>query len=164
MRLFVAVRPPEAVLDVVAALPRPPRQGVRWTPRSQWHVTLRFLGEVDDPAPVVAALDAAPLAGGEATLGPRVEALGRGVVVVPVAGLDELAAAVAAATGAWGRPPEARPFRGHVTLARAGRRSVRDLVGAPVSARFPVREVVLVRSRLGQRGAHHEDLHARPLA
>ena len=46
MRLFVAVWPPDDVIDVLADLPRPEVAGVRWTTRGQWHVTLRFLGHV----------------------------------------------------------------------------------------------------------------------
>src|SRR5438445_10975988 len=57
-RLFVAVWLPEHVLDLVAALPRPDVEGLRWTSRDQWHVTLRFFGnvELDD---AVAALQRA---------------------------------------------------------------------------------------------------------
>ncbi len=164
VRLFVAVRLPDGVLDVVAGLHRPERPGVRWTTRSQWHVTLRFLGHVDDPAPVAAALDAAPLAGCVAAVGPRVTALGRGVVVVPVRGIEALAADVVAATSALGAPPEPRPFRGHLTLARARRGSVRALVGEPIALGFRVDDVRLVRSHLGPAGARYEDLHVRPLA
>lgn len=163
MRLFVAVRPPDAVLDVVAGLRRPPRPGVRWTTRPQWHVTLRFLGEVNDPGPVTAALEAAPLARCDAVVGPRVAALGRGAVVVPVGGLERLADAVVAATGGFGSPPAARAFRGHLTLARARRGPVRDLVGEPVKLGFPVDEVRLVRSHLGADGARYEDVHVRRL-
>ena len=99
---------------------RPERPDVRWTTRPQWHVTLRFLGEVADPVPVVAALDAAPrrLRGHAGACGGR---LGRGVVMVPVGGLEALAGEVAAATAAIGRPPERRPFAGHLTLARVRR-------------------------------------------
>lgn len=121
MRLFVAVRPPDDVLDAVAALARPAHPGVRWTTRDQWHVTLRFLGEVGESEPVAAALAAAPLPAATAALGPRVTALGSGVVCLPVAGLDALAAAVSEATAGWGRPPEHRRFRGHLTLARVDR-------------------------------------------
>jgi RNA 2',3'-cyclic 3'-phosphodiesterase len=163
VRLFIAVMPPDDVLDVVAGLRRRARDGVRWTTRAQWHVTLRFLGDVADPAPVAAALDGADLAGATAVVGPRVAALGRGVVVVPVAGLDELAAGVTAATGAFGRPAPPRRFRGHLTLARTRGGSVRGLVGEPVGARFPVDAVRLVRSHLGPDGARYEDLHVRLL-
>ena len=58
MRLFVAVWPPYEVVNSIAALERPPLPGLRWTTPDQWHVTMRFLGDVDDgsvPA-LVAAL------------------------------------------------------------------------------------------------------------
>lgn len=45
LRLFVAIDPPEAVRTALAALPRELR-GVSWTPPHQYHLTLRFLGEV----------------------------------------------------------------------------------------------------------------------
>jgi RNA 2',3'-cyclic 3'-phosphodiesterase len=167
-RRFVAVWPPDDVLDLVEALYRPVDQGGRWTRRDQWHVTLRFLGEVDDPDDVVAALEGADLAPATATLGPGVTVLGRSVLVIPVAGLDELAASVVAATSALGRPPEDRAFRGHLTLARARRgASVRGpalrLAEEEVAATFPVGEVRLVRSRLGPGGARYDDLFVRQL-
>ena len=162
MRLFVALRPPEDVLDLLEALPRPERPGVRWTGRDQWHVTLRFLGEVDDPGPVADALDAAPLAACDAALGPGLATLGRQVLCVPVDGLDALAGAVVAATAGFGHPPEDRPFRGHLTLARLRRDrggSPAGLTSTPVEAAFPVGEIQLVRSHLGTGGPRYEDLH-----
>jgi RNA 2',3'-cyclic 3'-phosphodiesterase len=164
VRLFVAVAPPASALAAVARLDRPEVPGVRWSTRDQWHVTLRFLGEIEDPGPVAAALAGARLAPTTATLGPRVATLGRGVLVVPVAGLDALAEAVVAATADVGRPPGDRPFRGHLTLARARRgASVRGLAGAAVAASFVVKDVRLVRSRLGPSGARYEDVHVRSL-
>lgn len=164
VRLFVAVTPPDTVLDAVARLRRPARPGVRWTTREQWHVTLRFLGEVDDPAPVVAALDRAVLPAAEARIGPRVGLLGRGVVMLPVAGLDGLAAAVVAATAGIGEPVGDRPFRGHLTLARVRRGgSARGLLGEELDRTFAVREVALVRSHLGAGPARYEVLHVRRL-
>ena len=53
-RLFVAVWPPDEVLDAIAALPRADEPGVRWTRRDQWHVTLRFLGSAEIEAAVAA--------------------------------------------------------------------------------------------------------------
>ncbi|MDX2649254.1 RNA 2',3'-cyclic phosphodiesterase [Streptomyces sp. PA03-1a] len=53
MRLFVAVVPPRSALaelggavDALRALPG--ADGLRWTERGGWHVTLAFLGEVDE--------------------------------------------------------------------------------------------------------------------
>jgi 2'-5' RNA ligase len=45
MRLFIAIDPPEEVRAEVAALCRG-IEGARWVPSEQFHVTLRFLGEV----------------------------------------------------------------------------------------------------------------------
>jgi RNA 2',3'-cyclic 3'-phosphodiesterase len=163
VRLFVGVRPPDDVLDVVAGLRRVERSGVRWTTRPQWHVTLRFLGEVDDPAPVAEALDAAPLAACSAVLGPHVAALGRRVVCVPVGGVDDLAAGVIGVTKRFGRPPEPRAFHGHLTLARVAHGGLRELTGEEVTARFPVDDLRLVRSHLGRGGARYEDVHVRRL-
>lgn len=156
MRLFVAVHPPDEVLDAVDRIPRPDAPGLRWTRRGQWHVTLRFLGEVDDPAPVAAALQAVEVAPGtEAVLGPATQRLGNRVLMVPVAGLDALATQVRAATATFGEPIDPRPFRGHLTLARSRGRA--RLPGAqPVTARWAVTSFALVRSRLGSSGADHE--------
>ncbi|MGH3229631.1 MAG: RNA 2',3'-cyclic phosphodiesterase, partial [Streptosporangiaceae bacterium] len=53
MRLFVAIAPPAAALDELDALAGPfraGRQDLRWTNREAWHVTLAFLGQVDETA------------------------------------------------------------------------------------------------------------------
>ena len=53
MRLFVAIAPPPAVLDELDALVEPlraRRHDLRWTNREAWHVTLAFLGQVDESA------------------------------------------------------------------------------------------------------------------
>ena len=172
MRLFVGVRPSDDVLDLIADLPRRAQAGLRWTTRDQWHVTLRFLGEIEDPAVVVDALDGADagFVACEATIGPMVETLSRQVVALPVAGLDDVAAAVIEATRTLGRPPEDRPFRGHLTLARlarsargSARRLAGGIVGRPLSARFTASDVRVVRSHLGRGGAHYEDVYVRHL-
>ncbi|MEZ5141267.1 MAG: RNA 2',3'-cyclic phosphodiesterase [Acidimicrobiales bacterium] len=163
-RLFVAVTPPDDVLDAIAALPRPAEPGVRWTKRPAWHVTLRFLGndvDVLDAIAAVGALDAAPAV---AEVGPAVSRLGRNVVCLPVAGLDALAAAVRDATAGVGDPPEQRRFAGHLTLARLKHRAACGVAGTPFRARFDVPEVELVRSTLGDRGPTYEVLARRLLA
>ena len=161
MRLFVAVRPPERVLDALQALVRPNVPGVRWTTREQWHVTIRFLGNVDDPESVIAALQASAraLSPVEAVLGPRAAMLGRGVVQLPVAGLDEVARVVIAATASFGDPPDARPFKGHLTLARTKGR-VADRSSLDLSATWTVDRVELIRSHLGGGPARYETVAA----
>jgi 2'-5' RNA ligase len=161
-RLFVAAWPPPEVLDQLAELPRPDEPGVRWTTRDQWHVTLRFLGRAD-PDEAAAALGGVRAPEATATMGPRIGRLGRAVVVVPVAGLDEVAEAVRGATAEIGEPVDPRPFLGHVTLARVKNRGTCRLTGTAVSAEFPVTEVALVASELHADGARYTTLTTHPL-
>lgn len=150
-RLFLAVWPPADVLERLAAIPRPVQPGVRWVPSENLHLTLRFLGEAD-PEAVEAALAERQLPAAEVTLGPVVSRLGRNVVVIPASGLDELATVVGDATAAIGRPPDPRPFAGHLTLARLKQRSACGSAGTPFRATFPVNEVALVESTPTGRG------------
>lgn len=162
-RTFVAVWPPPAVARALAALPRPDVSGVRWVPRDDLHVTLRFLGDAD--ADVVGArLRDAGLPAAAAVLGPAVAMLGRRVVMVPVTGLDALATDTVAATSDLGQPPPDRPFVGHVTLARTSdERAARELCGTPVDADFAVEEVAVVTSRPHADGGRYHTVTTVPL-
>jgi RNA 2',3'-cyclic 3'-phosphodiesterase len=46
-RLFVAIWPPDDVLERLADVERPKDQGVKWVPPENLHITLRFLGDAD---------------------------------------------------------------------------------------------------------------------
>jgi len=165
--LFVAVWPPEDVVERLTSLDRPDRPGVRWTDRRQWHVTLRFLGRADvDQAGRALRGVGAPEAPVEAVMGPTVGHLGPRVLHVGVSGLDGLAATVTSATAGVGEPAEARPFVGHLTLARVARSArvdVDSLTGQPIAAAWPVTEVCLVESRLSSAGATYETVARRAL-
>lgn len=168
MRLFIAAWPPQHVTDAIRALARPEHPAVRWARPDQWHVTLRFLGEV--PEPELDALTAALRPVGarpvvDVELGPVTQRLSRSVLVVPVTGLDDLGSAVIEATRAFGKPPEERPFAGHLTLARGrrGRPVPVQLAGQEIRAAWRVEEVSIVRSRPASTGARYETLVAVPL-
>lgn len=155
---------------MLAGLDRPGHPAVRWTAPEQWHVTLRFLGPVpegDLPA-LHAALERLACAhrARPATMGPATARLNRSVLAVPVAGVDDLGAALVEATGQLGAPVGPRRFTAHLTLARGrGRRPVPvELVGQVVEATWPVEELALVRSHLGPGGARYETLATFPLA
>lgn len=168
MRLFVGVWPTADVRAVLEAVPRPPDPALRWTTPDQWHVTLRFLGEVpDDAVPDLGGALAAVAAHRPrvARMGPATARLGRGTLMVPVAGVDDLWSAVVEASRGFGRPPEDRPFTGHVTLARGrGRHAVpASLTGQAVGGPWHVGEVALVRSRLDRRGARYDTVVTVPL-
>ena len=159
-RLFVAVWPPDDVLDAVAALGRPSIAGLRWTTRDQWHVTLRFLGQVADAGDAVAAL--AGLAGGpgvQAAVGPATARFGHRILHLPVRGFEELAADAVRATAHVGQAPEDRPFAGHLTLARVAKGAdvdLRRLAGTPIAGRWTAHEICLVESHLSPAGARYE--------
>jgi 2'-5' RNA ligase len=155
-RLFVAVYPPDDIVDALRALPREESPNVRWVPAAQLHVTMRFFGETDvAPAKERLAGLIPSLAPTTAQLGPRVSRLGRAVVCLPVTGLDALARAVAEATADLGEPPDPRPFRGHLTLARLRHRAACGLTGAAFDRSFAVVRVHLVESVTRSDGAEH---------
>ena len=125
-------------------MPRPTADGLRWTKPERLHVTLRFLGQCDE-AEVRDALAGADLPTATATLVPRVERLGRGVLMVPVEGLDELATAVEAAIAPLGLPPPGHAFTGHLTVARFKHKPPPGRQPA-LKASFPVTKIELVRT------------------
>ena len=174
MRLFVAVSLPPDVTTLVSELPRPDLASLRWTTEDQWHITLRFLGEVESPASVAEVLrDVPPTLRREGT--DDIEASlgavtawfrGRRILHVPVAGLDPLAGAVAGATASWGEGTgDDPPFSGHLTLARVRRGGTgpANLAGTPISAEWTVREILLMSSTLGPGGSRYAVVSTVPL-
>lgn len=138
---------------------------MRWTGPEQWHVTLRFLGSVDDVEVAKGRLHdvVAPMALAE--MGPASDRFGDRVLHVPVQGLSALAAAVVAASAEIGEPPNDRAFSGHITLARPRGRSkvdLRLLTGTPLAATWAVHEVTLVASTTRPEGAHYEVIERQP--
>jgi 2'-5' RNA ligase len=168
----VAVDLPDPVQRAVATLCHG-LPGVRWLPPEQLHLTIRFIGEVDDarlaairqgltgtlPAPFACRLQGVgrfPARGS-----PRVIWVG----VQAEAGLMCLAETVEARLQALGISPEERPFSPHITLTR-----LKDLHRATVNAYladhaqfhsewFTVRAYHLYASLLTPKGAIHTLVH-----
>jgi 2'-5' RNA ligase len=153
--------PPPDVLDALSTC-RGRGGGRALHARDQWHVTLRFFGScaVEDAQAAFAMIQAEPAV---AEIGPAVARLGRTVAVVPVHGLEALAAAVTAATSEVGDPPDPRPFTGHLTIARLRHRPACRWRGTR-SGPFRVNEVHLVRSLLDPDGARYETVATLGLA
>ena len=165
----MAVKPPEEVLDAVAAAVEPARSvrvGLRWEQRERYHLTLQFLGAVAKLAPVVDGLAAAmgertafPLQLGGAGAFPKP---GRARVVWLGATLGgpelvSLAGAVADGLRPAGYEPDRKEFHPHLTLARLKvPDNVADVLAAigpaAVGTPFAVDEVVLYESRLSSKG------------
>jgi 2'-5' RNA ligase len=163
-RLFLALWPPDHVVEALSALHRKEQRGARFVPPENWHVTLRFLGE-SNPSEVLEAMSSVPLSAGRASLGPAVDVLSGRSLVVPVSGLDELAAVVVTATRDIGDAPPTRRFFGHVTIARLKRDAAMPrALGTPVSSAWEADEVALVQSRLHPDGVRYETIHAWPVS
>jgi RNA 2',3'-cyclic 3'-phosphodiesterase len=166
MRCFVAVWPRSDVVAALAGLPRPVIEGLRWSGRDQWHVTLRFFGELSTSEAglaVEAIMGVAQGLAGPVTAqgGPATRFLGPGLVIWPVEGLRPAAEAVETATADIGQPVPDRRFFGHLTIAR-GRRGVdlrryRDVL-VPLAASWPVTALSLVQSELHPDGARYREL------
>jgi RNA 2',3'-cyclic 3'-phosphodiesterase len=48
MRIFVAIPFPQSVKDVLSTLSQPDKIKAKWEQRDNYHITLRFIGDVDD--------------------------------------------------------------------------------------------------------------------
>jgi 2'-5' RNA ligase len=161
-RLFIAVWPPDDVAAELSSLHRKDQRGVRFVEPETWHITLRFLGEAN-PAAVSEALEGLSMPPVAVRLGPAVDVLTERALVVPAAGLDELAAEVTRRTSHLGEPPRKR-FVGHLTLARVKPNvAMPRVLGDLVTADFVADEVALVRSRLEPSGARYDTLDTWPL-
>lgn len=175
-RLFVAIRPPEAIRDLlIDAMDY--SADFRWQSDDQLHLTLCFVGEVERPTAEDLADALARVRTDMFEL--RIAGTGRfdqgnsGALwagVEPKAPLAALAAKIERVCQSVGLEPQRRAFHPHITLARwKGRRArevheflarTRGLSSEP----FAVDGFMLFQSLLSRHGAHHEAVARYPLA
>ncbi|MFE0653450.1 RNA 2',3'-cyclic phosphodiesterase [Streptomyces sp. NPDC059534] len=174
MRLFAAVLPPPPRLDelghVVDRLHRlPGADGLRWTSRPGWHLTLAFMGEVDEELLPELRDRLARAAHRTPPFPLRLHGgghFGRRALWTGVAGdLDELRLLAERSDAAARRSgvvmEEHRRYQAHLTLARArtGEADLRPFLaelGTFEGARWEVAELALVRSNLPVSGVRGE--------
>jgi RNA 2',3'-cyclic 3'-phosphodiesterase len=174
MRLFIAVTPPEAMRDLVvetyAEIER-----ARWVKKEQLHVTLRFLGDVEEEQAVLVR---------EALRGIRAPALtlsirGAGTFGRPPrvlwCGLDPeeeitaLARSIDDAVVQVGLTEADKPFAPHLTIARfknsppAKIRSWLNGFEGLATPPFTLGEFTLYQSTLSSSGAEHSAVEVFPL-
>jgi 2'-5' RNA ligase len=180
-RAFVALVPPREVITALDETLTPVRAAapprLAWTRRGQWHVTLQFLGRVENVAPLVDALGThltdAPVArvglGGAGAFPSAMEA---SVVWVGIdQGVDELATLarlVEAASGSVGCSADEPTFTPHITMARARRPlAVGSMLGSigdgPIGPMWNVTEVRLLESDTLPSGAAYREVARFPL-
>jgi len=179
-RAFLAVVPPPAVRRWTESLEDSARGSgadLRWTPPEQRHLTLQFLGRVDDTDALAESVAdsvraVAPFEIGLGGAGAFPSARRASVVWVGVttgaAELAALAGTLSVATAPLGFDADDRPFRAHLTLARSNRpRDVRALVdrlsAGPASPPFAVDRVVLIDSDTRAEGAVYTERARFPL-
>jgi len=177
-RMFVAMIPPESVLEDLEQYVAPRREsdalpGLRWTLPEQWHLTLAFSADVPDRAydDLVDRLhraarkrrptDARIAGGGAFPQVGKAKVLYAGIETTldasPEVGAEELrrmATGARAAVAKAGAGVDGQRFRPHLTLARLGRpaeatRLVRVLEAYRGPA-WTAEEIALVASHLGE--------------
>jgi len=176
----VAVAVDDAVLGKLCAFQKAladatPPESIRWTPRDQMHLTLKFLGNV--PAGAVEDLASALKSASQGTGPFRLSAEECGafpslrnprVLWVGLSGETEplcaLQARIETATATWAQKGENRTFHPHLTLGRVRENAMRharrigDVVKVTQTPKFgtwEVTEVKLMRSQLSPKGSTH---------
>jgi 2'-5' RNA ligase len=183
VRLFVSLELPDDHRDALAAVCESgKRSGVRWVPAENVHLTLKFLGEVDEDlipdlkSALAGVADGAKpfeisLAGSGCFPNPRTPAV---IWLGVEAGTDEavkLAAAVDEAVVPLGFKAEKRPFKPHLTIGRTrNTREGRDTITikskqlkdfAATAGRAEA--LALMKSTLTPDGAIYEEIARFPL-
>ena len=128
LRLFVGLALPDGVIarlsTMCAGLP-----GADWVAPANMHLTLRFIGEVEETTAeeidgLLARVEAEAFSlelDGVGTFGDGAKVHSIWAAVKPSAALSHLQAKIESAVVRAGLPPEGRKFTPHVTLARLNR-------------------------------------------
>jgi RNA 2',3'-cyclic 3'-phosphodiesterase len=165
IRLFTAIEIPEAIRTRLSFL-QAGVPGARWTPVENLHLTLRFIGEVDEPtaSDIDQVLSGVREKAFELTLrgvgefgGREPRAIWAGLA--PNAALQHLVAKIESALQRMGLQAETRKYTPHVTLARlrdAPAAKVHEFLGVHgpfESGPFMVRSFALFSSFQSSRGS-----------
>jgi len=175
-RLFTALEIPRHVGQSLAMM-RGGLPGARWIDPDNYHLTLRFIGDIDDAlareiAGLLGRVERAPFElrlDGLSSFGGRKP---RAVVasVAPVAPLIELQAELERLLQRLGLEPEGRKYTPHVTLARlrdSSSREVADYLSVRAhyrSSSFAISRFVLFSSRSSVGGGPYIVEESYPLA
>jgi 2'-5' RNA ligase len=183
LRLFIAARPPEVVrqgLDDLSGQLGSRGDGVKWVKSDGVHLTLKFLGSVDETMVRVIDDAAAQCARGVGEIRLSVGRVGAfpdmrrpRVIWVGLAGetgrLESVAGALEEACFGLGFPKEGRPFRPHLTLGRVKDRLSVDTIKKiernkdVVLGDMVVDAIELIKSDLRPSGAVYTTLSHYPL-
>jgi RNA 2',3'-cyclic 3'-phosphodiesterase len=169
-RLFVAFRPPPAILGQLLSLTEY-MLGARWQSEEQLHLTLRYIGDVDrhqaeDVAAALQGVLVRPLSvaiSGVGSFDHKNQSRPIWAGVAPAPPLHDLHKKIDHALVSSGFPPEGRAYIPHITLARFGRvkedvtpwlLAHADFATAP----FILDHMALFESHIGRDGPRYEEV------
>ena len=184
IRSFIAVKIPSGSEDRLRAAEeqlRAAEASVKWVDPDSFHITLRFLGEVEEAR--LSALWGSVYQSLDGSLSFTMRFLGVGAfpnikrprviwagVTEGAEEMRELAARVEQACAGHGFEAEERPFRAHLTLGRVRRPESNVKLAAAMAelsdaelGEVHVDRVVLMKSELTRSGAVYHILEERPL-
>jgi RNA 2',3'-cyclic 3'-phosphodiesterase len=173
IRTFIAFELPgeiKSLLGEAIAGLRLKAKGVKWVPPEGLHVTLKFLGSIDEALvpPLSRGLDEVaraypPLKVTLSRLGAFPDARRPRVIWAGLTGdiraMADIAARVDKVCTPFGMEPEKRPFRAHVTMGRLKVPTVVDLAQEVGESPFTIENIVLYKSELSPSGARYSVLH-----
>jgi RNA 2',3'-cyclic 3'-phosphodiesterase len=173
IRTFIAFELPEEIKaylgEIISGL-KPKAGGVKWLQPQGLHVTLKFLGGIDEqlvpqlsreldslaPAYPPIQVDLSRLGAFPDTRRPRVIWAGlSGDIRV----MSDIAERVDKICTSFGLEPEKRPFRAHITIGRLKIPTVVDLAQEVRVSPFTIENIVLYKSELAPSGARYSALH-----
>ncbi len=180
MRLFAALALPPMAIDRLSSVRlrlATQKDGLRWSAPEQWHITLRFFGDLDPAQANLLSSALATLAVNPIAM--RLENFGtfaaKGILFLEVDAsreLEALYARVQSIAASCGVLPESRPFHPHVTLARSRNRtglaSLRTLMTPSpptfgAALHWTAKELLVLESLLQPEGAEYRTVAAIPL-
>ncbi len=175
IRLFVALPLPDAVAQSLF-LVQSGLHNARWRKRENLHITLRFIGEVENhiAAEIDDMLSAIKAPGFDVQLHGMGSFGGRNphsvwAGVAPDQGLNHLQRKIEAALQRIGLPPEQRKFKPHVTLGKLRATPRQDIINYLAdhalfsTASFTVKDFTLYSSHLSPNGSLYTPERVYPL-
>ncbi|MDT8273613.1 MAG: RNA 2',3'-cyclic phosphodiesterase [Desulfomonilia bacterium] len=173
IRTFIALTIPgehkERLASAVSCL-KEKNTGVRWVRSAGMHLTLKFLGDIEERLVPELSRDLDDVARAFPPVSLRFSGYGAfpswkraRVIWIGLSGdnevLSRLASSVDQVCSRVGVPPERRAFRAHITLGRRKVPSVVDLGIDLIDGEFTSYEVLLYKSELLRTGARYTELH-----
>jgi 2'-5' RNA ligase len=175
MRLFLAATPPEPIRDLLVKT-YSEIERARWVKKSHLHVTLRFLGELDEDHAALVRRELQQISAPRLSLRIRgVGTFGRPARVLwcglhPAEEITALASEIDRRVVAAGLPEDDKPFAAHLTIARfknsppAMIRRYLERNAKLETPEFSIDELTLYQSKLNQDGPEYSVVETYPLA